>query len=228
MIFDEYKWLVNDFIELLWDKIDHLGAFANKEEIDSVDTWMTVRMKQCAAKQAISIIKSQKKKHKKTMPTFSGNSIELDSRFVDIQKGNNSFDIWLKLGSIGNKIKILIPIKQHKHFNKYYEDDSWNITKSIRLRKSGYADFFFKKEIKMKNDGIDVGVDIGINKMLTLSNDVVVGEHVKDKINVTTQVPKPLSGDFTMQELSGTWGILQPTGNLTAEYAERRREEISG
>ena len=31
-----------------------------------------------------------------------------------------------------------------------------------------------------------------------------------------------------MQELSGTWGILQPTGNLTAEYAERRREEISG
>jgi len=31
-----------------------------------------------------------------------------------------------------------------------------------------------------------------------------------------------------MQELSGTWGILQPTENLTAEYAERRREEISG
>jgi len=47
-------------------------------------------------------------------------------------------------------------------------------------------------------------------------------------LKVTTQVPKPLSGDFTMQELSGTWGILQPTGNLTAEYAERRREEISG
>ncbi|MEA1895411.1 MAG: hypothetical protein U9N36_09480, partial [Euryarchaeota archaeon] len=27
-----------------------------------------------------------------------------------------------------------------------------------------------------------------------------------------------------MQELSRTWSILQPTGNLTAEYAERRRE----
>ena len=51
---------------------------------------------------------------------------------------------------------------------------------------------------------------------------------VKVKQMVTTQVPKPLSGDFTMQELSGTWGILQPTENLTAEYAERRREEISG
>jgi len=42
-----------------------------------MDTWMTVRMKQCAAKQAISIIKSQRKKHKKTMPMFDGGSIEL-------------------------------------------------------------------------------------------------------------------------------------------------------
>ncbi|KAF5410154.1 MAG: hypothetical protein C5S47_07740 [Candidatus Methanogasteraceae archaeon] len=30
-----------------------------------------------------------------------------------------------------------------------------------------------------------------------------------------------------MQELSGTWNILQPTGNLTAEYAERLRVEIN-
>ncbi|MEA1869003.1 MAG: hypothetical protein U9N09_02475, partial [Euryarchaeota archaeon] len=49
-IFEEYKWIVNDFIELLWDKIGVPGSFANKEEVDSVDTWMTVRMKQCAAK----------------------------------------------------------------------------------------------------------------------------------------------------------------------------------
>jgi len=77
-IFKEYKWLVNDFIELLWDKIDYLGSFATKDEIDEMDTWMTVRMKQCAAKQAISIIKSQRKKHKKTMPMFDGGSIELD------------------------------------------------------------------------------------------------------------------------------------------------------
>ncbi len=26
---------------------------------------------------------------------------------------------------------------------------------------------------------------------------------------VTTQVPKPLSRDFTMQELSRTWGIIE-------------------
>ncbi|MEA1894060.1 MAG: AAA family ATPase [Euryarchaeota archaeon] len=36
------------------------------------------------------------------------------------------------------------------------------------------------------------------------------------------------SGDFTMQELSKTWSILQPTGNLTAECAEGRRGKING
>lgn len=182
-IFEEYMWLVNCFIRLLWDKIDHLGSFATKEETDSINTWMTARMKQCAAKQAISIIKSQRKKHRKTMPIFKGDSIELDSRFVDIQRGNNSFDIWLKLGSIGNKIKVLIPIKQHKHFNKYYEDGSWNMLKSVRIRRSGYVDFFFEKTVMPKETGIGVGIDIGINKMLTLSSGFVVGENIKEKIN---------------------------------------------
>ena len=180
-VFEEYKWLVNDFIDLLWDKIDYLGSFATKEETDYVDTWMTVRIKQCAAKQAISIIKSQKKKHKKTMPIFNGNSIELDSRFVDIQEGENAFDIWVKLGSIGNKIKMFIPIKKHKHFNKFTNE--WSMLKSIRLRRSGFIDFFFKKDVEIKSEGEDIGVDIGINKMLTFSNGVVLGEEIKDKIN---------------------------------------------
>jgi IS605 OrfB family transposase len=183
-IFEEYKWLVNCFIGLLWNKIDYLGSFATKEETDSIETWMTARMKQCAAKQAIPIIKSQRKKHRKTMPVFKGDSIELDSRFVDIQEGENSFDIWLELSSIGNKIKILIPIKKHKHFNKFNDDPSWSMSKSVRLRRSGYIDFFFfKKDVAPKSKGANVGVDIGINKMLTLSNGVVVGKDIKEKIN---------------------------------------------
>ena len=182
-IFEEYKWLVNYFIGLLWTKIDILGSFATKEEADSAETWMTARMKQCAAKQAISIIKSQRRKHRKTMPIFKGDSIEFDSRFVDIQKGNNSFDIWLKLSSIGNKIRILIPTRKHNHFNKFNDDPSWEMSKSVRLRRSGYIDFFFKEEVELKNEGEAIGVDIGINKMLTLSNGVVVGKNIKNEIN---------------------------------------------
>ena len=39
---------------------------------------------------------------------------------------------------------------------------------------------------------------------------------------------KPSSGDFTMQELLGTWGYYNQTGNLTAECAEVRGGEING
>ena len=99
------------------------------------------------------------------------------------KKAITLFDIWMKLGSIGNKIKVLIPIKKHKHFNKYYENGEWKMLKSVRLRRSGYADFFFEKEIELKNNGDVVGVDTGINKMLTLSNGFAVGENIKEKIN---------------------------------------------
>ena len=53
-------------------------------------------------------------------------------------------------------------------------------------------------------------------------------EVVKPILEVTTQVPKPLSGDFTIQELPGTWAYCSQTGNLTAECAEGRRGEING
>ena len=112
-----------------------------------------------------------------------GVSSYLDSRFVDIQEGDNSFDIWLKMGSIGDKIKMFIPIRKHAHFNKFNDNNDWSISKSIRIRRSGYIDFFFKKNVNKKDIGEIVGVDIGINKMLTLSNGLVVGKNIKDLIN---------------------------------------------
>jgi len=63
----------------------------------AVESWLSERAKQCAGKQALQIVKSQRKKKKKTQPVFSGKALELDSRFIEIQQGNNSFDIWIKL-----------------------------------------------------------------------------------------------------------------------------------
>lgn len=184
-VFDEYQNVVNSFIDTLWiedrNVLKDMDKFAPKEVTDSVNTWMTARMKQCAAKQAISIIKSQWKKEEKTKPEFNGNSIELDNRMVDIQEGKNYFDLWLKFTSIGNKIKLFIPLKRHKHFNKYYGKDGWKLTSSIRLRRD-QVDFFFKKNVTLKKDGIDVGIDIGINKMITTSENDILGPDIKKHI----------------------------------------------
>lgn len=188
-VFNEYQIVVNSFIKLLWGRTD-LKTYATKEDVEIIETWLSVRMKQCAGKQAIAIIKSQKKKLHKTEPYFNGNSMELDSRFVDIQEGNNTFDIWLKLTSIGNKIKLFIPIKKHKHFNKFTD---WKQSKSIRIRRNGFVDFFFEKKVTLKEEGVNIGIDIGINKMIATSQYVVLGDNIKDyieKINHKQQKSK--------------------------------------
>jgi len=80
---------VNFYIDMLGEKQIFSGIFLSKEGL-TTDSWLSERAKQCAGKQSLQIVKSQRKK---TKPTFSGSSIELDSRFIDIQDDKNSFDI---------------------------------------------------------------------------------------------------------------------------------------
>ena len=105
--------VVNLYINELWEKQDFVSKFVTTK----VDTWLSARMQQCLGKQALEIVKSQRKRKKKTKPTFTGSTFNLDSRFVDFQYDNNTFDMWLKLSSIGNKIIIKLPTNLHKHFN---------------------------------------------------------------------------------------------------------------
>ena len=140
-IAEEYQKAVNFFIDILWEQKQFSGNFVKDT---SVDSWLSARMKQAAAKQALSIVKSQRKKKKKHKPVFNRPVMELDSRFADIARDVNSFDIWIKLSSIGNKIKLNLPSQKHIHFNTLL-NNGWTVKKSIRIRVSEdgcYADFF--------------------------------------------------------------------------------------
>ncbi|MBF0337817.1 MAG: transposase [Nitrospirae bacterium] len=188
----EYTRIVNIFINLLWDKQVFSGCFISKDFLYQA-TWLSARAKQCAGKQALQIVKSQRKKKNKTKPVFSGNSIELDSRFIEIQKGTNSFDIWIKISSLGKKIVILIPSKRHYHFNKF---ETWTMKKSARLRIDGkgkmYLDVFFDKtEKEKKSEGESVGLDCGYKKLAVLSNGNVIGRELQNKIeNISRKLQK--------------------------------------
>ncbi len=166
-IFIESKIVINKFITELWNQKDFSSKFISFK----VDTWFSARMQQCLGKQALEIVKSQRKKKKKSKPLFNSNVINLDSRFIDIQFDNNTFDTWFKINSIGNKINLKLPSKKHIHFNKFKK---WTLKKSIRLRKneSGFfIDLYFQKEkpiIKLK--GKNIGIDIGYKKLLIDSN----------------------------------------------------------
>lgn len=102
-------------------------------------------------------------------PVMNQQTMELDNRFVEIQKSNNSFDFWLKLSSIGNKIIMFIPLKNHKHNKKFIY---WKRVNSVRIRKQNnkyYVDLIYENIIKPINkETKHLGIDVGINCLLSL------------------------------------------------------------
>ena len=173
---EEYIRVVNIFITNLWEQHQFSGNFVKDTTVES---WLSARLKQAAAKQALSIVKSQRKKKKKHMPILKRLSLELDSRFIDIKQDVNHFDIWIKFSSIGNKIIINLPSQKHFHFNRFIKN-GWTIKKSIRLRinENGYfVDIFFEKATPvLRKTGKQKAIDIGYKKLIVSSDGEFIGD----------------------------------------------------
>ena len=192
LFIDEYKKVTQFFIDLLWEK-DDVPKLLPKEVTSQVETWLSARAVQCAAKQASGIIRGTKKKNKERQyvyeqllksnlfkkarklknfinkndkPNIKYLNPELDSRFVSFDFENEtSFDIWLTFSSLGNKLKIEIPLKKTKHFNSL----NGKIKTGIRLN-AKHVTFMFESEVEKKTIGETIGLDIGINVVVTTSN----------------------------------------------------------
>ena len=96
-VLEEAKRVVNIFISVLWGQQKFTGKFCNLK----TETWLSVRLQQALGKQALEIVKSQRKRKLKFKPEFKGRSIQLDSRFVTFLHIENSFDFWFKISSLG-------------------------------------------------------------------------------------------------------------------------------
>lgn len=119
----------------------------------------------------------------KIKPRFNGKSINLDNRFWSLNTSANSFDYWIKLESIGNKIKLSLPLKNHKH-NKKFQD--WKQLKSCRiLRNNGKfkIELLYEQKspelIKPKNE---LAIDAGINCLMSCSDGKQIGTGLKKLI----------------------------------------------
>ena len=134
--------------------------------------------------------KERSLRHRIKMPVFNGNTIDLNSDLVRIQDADKSseFDLWIRLGSIfGNRESLILPTKHHER-SRRFEKTGWTQRKSICLRRDSqgryYADVFWKKENpKAGQQGQAVGVDIGINKLLTTSDGEQLGTELRSKLD---------------------------------------------
>ena len=199
-IIDEYSNIVRSFIDILWE-LPSVPKFIDKSITSKINTWLSVRMIQCAGKQTSGIVRGTKKKQEKrlfiynklvsegkhrkarklkqiidsskiTKPNLSNIEMELDSRFVSINLDNEtSFDGWATLSSIGKKIKIKIPFRRNKHFNKL--DSQGGIKEGARIgRNSMSFNFDIPEKVKRVNGKI-LGIDVGQKTAISCSNGFV-------------------------------------------------------
>ena len=120
----------------------------------------------------------------KIKPRFDGKTINLDARFWSLNKSENSFDFWVVLSSIGNKIKLCLPLKNHKHNKKF---NNWKRLSSGRLlRNNGKfkMELIYEKEATVvQKEKKELAIDAGINCLLSCSDGKQIGLELKRLIN---------------------------------------------
>jgi transposase len=99
---------------------------------------------------------------------------------LEIPEHESSFDAWLHLNSLGNKICLDIPIKFHKHYFELAEIGT-RCTQFIITDKYIQIPFEIKVAEKLHPTGC-VGIDTGINALASVSIGEQFGTEIKNKI----------------------------------------------
>ena len=202
-----------------------IPSFLPNDYLKKHDSWLTARMKQGVGKQVCSMLKAAVKKRsqqfyvlkklqRKSEPTpslqkaidiqplvkpnSSNAKPELDSRFVDF-KESSSFDLFIRVKTIGKKISLLIPINQTRVGNKWTKR---GIRKtSIRLSEENLYLFYDCKKAKKKTHGSVVGADQGITTALTLSDTQVTKScpHGHTLSSIQKKLSRRRKGSFGFQ-----------------------------
>ncbi|MFA5572652.1 MAG: transposase [Candidatus Bathyarchaeia archaeon] len=182
-VLDEYARVVNGFIALFWEDCPKKGVLL-KPIVDSVSSWLSARLRKVAAREAIDMIQTAKKRHgkKAVRPLHRGKRMCVSSTVAELQPARKTeeFDAWLHLHSIGAGIILNFPIKYHKHFNELQARgqrlESYIITKDS-VQCCFEIETGPKKPVKTA-----IGVDTGIKALASLSTGEQLGTDVENHI----------------------------------------------
>jgi IS605 OrfB family transposase len=258
LFIEEYRRVVGLFIDILWDT-EKVPNLLPKEITTQIDTWLSARAVQCAGKQSAAIVKSTKtKEHKRqfiisklnnegkfkqarkleainnklksSKPNINEVEPVLDSRFVKVVLDTEtSFDGWIIFSSLGNKMKIEIPFKSHKHFNKLKNDGQ--IKQTVQLSKKNITFLFDLSEPEQKQNGSILGIDIGQTDAISCSDGQQISKdkhgHTYESICQKLAKRKKGSKAFKRVELHRTNYINWVVNQINLDNVQTvRRENI--
>lgn len=188
MILTEYGRVVNFFIDYFWDREKFDKSKLLKPIVDAPknDTWLSARLRKVAAREAIDMILAVKERWKNkpekcNKPFHKGKRMCCSSTIADLQDSKSSFDCFLHLQSIGNKIILDIPIKKHRQFNKW--EGAGKRLNSYIITKDKIQFVFEIETGKKKEFGKVIGIDTGIKCLATTDEGQRIGDKIEEIIN---------------------------------------------
>lgn len=187
----QYKKAVNFYIKQLFT----VGGKLDAQTLALLTkTNLTERYKSNALKQALEIhsscINKKVQTHKK-IPKFTGNPV-LDSKFVNLEDNETSkvFDFCLRLSTFTKGKRITIPTKKTSMLHKWLNQDYtliqgcelhvdkiivWVKSKDHNKHKPDFVDY--------KKEGEVLGIDLGMIKLITTSDEQYLGRDFKKHVN---------------------------------------------
>lgn len=199
-IHNEYLRVMQDIINNEFHKNDHnFPSYISRQTEDKIkeSTWLTKRMIQAAGKQAMAVLKGTATKQNKrkyilenmsptdpnyfklldtinknqySCPVISKDTpMVLDSRMVSFEEKSDGFS-WITMTSIGEKIKLNLPVKTTSHMKKMVANGG-KINKTITISpKEASFSYDFEYTEPDTTTGNTLGIDIGIKSLITASD----------------------------------------------------------
>jgi len=175
-----YRAAVNFYIRSLWDSPGKLDATTlTRLQV----TELSARYKSQALKQALETVVATKKSAKAigkqaSCPVFRGSSV-LDAKFVSVEAGRGSFDLVVRLSSLIPGQRITIPTKRTAVLNRWLSVPGATLIQGCALSERGIVLWVDIPEPQLKATGRTVGIDIGMNKLLSDSSGAHYGRDMK-------------------------------------------------
>lgn len=106
-----------------------------------------------------------------SMPDLSSVSMDLSSQIVSKIEfdSETSFDGWVALNSIGNKIKLVIPFKKTKHLNRLMNKGA-DLKSFVSICKNSITLCVEVPDAPITEDGATIGIDIGMTSIVSTSD----------------------------------------------------------
>jgi IS605 OrfB family transposase len=183
-----YRTAVNFYIKHFWI---NKGTFKDGKVVALLtSTRLSERFKTSACKQAFDICKATRHSvaalnKTATMPKFYGSMI-LDKKFIDFRLNDTiSFDLFMGLSCLNKGYRLHVPLKKTSILNKWLEKPGAHLKNGCAISENRIVVWVELPEPLKKAEGLCLGIDIGVSKLISLSDGTHIGlefKQIKDKI----------------------------------------------